>query len=153
MIAGLRRQMRRPKPRWVDINEEKKEPETVFRKGFDLSKATDAEILADYRAQMVLIRKLILFHERIPDGKVDYKDLVERQEYVRKQLGLTNPATFEANLKNSFKIIDVIQKQTLFVYDPEFECYDVLTGEKKPSFSKEPGVFSYFNTSGRECVH
>ena len=90
---------------------------------------------------MIIIRNFILFNENIPDNKVDSKDLIERQNFIRNQLGLENQMNYEESLNTGFKIIDTLNMQTLFVYDPEYESYSVLTGKKVSTNSTEKGVF------------
>ena len=102
---------------------------------------------------MIIIRNYILFNEKIKDNTVNWKDLVENQKNIRIKLGLDNPNTYEESLNIGLKIIDSLNNQTLFVYDPEFEFYSVLTGQKISNHSTEKGVFSYFKGEGREWVN
>ncbi|CAI2373063.1 unnamed protein product [Moneuplotes crassus] len=114
---------------------------------------TDTEKIDDYKKQMIAIRNFILFDEKIPDNKVDSKNLIEKQQFIREKLGLNKVEEGEQKLDTGFKIIDALNMQTLFVHDPEFECYSVMTGKKLPTGSNEKGVFCYFKSEDRECVH
>ncbi|CAI2367801.1 unnamed protein product [Moneuplotes crassus] len=158
-IGMFRRQLRQrqparsPKKEAIYEIEEVKESETVYKDKIDFENATEAEIIDDYKEQMIAIRNFILFDEKIPDNKVNSKDLIEKQQFIRNQLGLNKVEENEQSLDTGFKIIDTLNMQTLFVHDPEFECYSVMTGKKFPTGSNEKGVFCYFKSEGRECVH
>ncbi|CAI2363150.1 unnamed protein product [Moneuplotes crassus] len=155
IIGRVRRQMRRPE--WNGnggmVFEELKEKELVFKEKLDIENTPDSELIQDYKDQMILIRDFILFNKRIPDKKVNPKDFIDKKDYLRKQLNLNSFSYYDGNMHTGFKIIETVNLQKLFVYDPEHECYSVISGEKAPTDSTDKGIFSYFNTEGRECIH
>jgi len=111
-------------------------------------------VIEKYKKQMIAIRSYILFNEEIPNNSQNSKDLVEKQKFIRNQLELDNEANYEQNLNKGFKIIDALNSQTLFVYDPDYEYYSVMTGKKVANSKVSQGVFSYFSKGdSRECVH
>mmetsp|Transcript_7664 Transcript_7664/g.6784 ORF Transcript_7664/g.6784 Transcript_7664/m.6784 type:complete len:199 (+) Transcript_7664:83-679(+) len=121
---------------------------------FDYDGANEDIMLKKYKEQMIIIRNYILFDENIPNNAVNSKDLLEKQKFIRAQLGLDNNIDNEESLNKGFKVIDALNSQTLFVYDPDFEHYSVITGAKVANDGNHKGVYSYFTKGdSRECVH
>ncbi|CAI2365178.1 unnamed protein product [Moneuplotes crassus] len=150
IIGQVRQQLMRPREEVLDEINGKR---PVFKNHVDLDNQTDSEVLKLYKEQMIAIRNFILFDEKLPEDTVDSKDLIDKQKYIRSRLGLNKPEFYERNLNKAFKIIDILNMQTLFLYDPEYESYSVLTGKKAPTDSTGNDIFSYFKTESRECVN
>lgn len=146
MLGQFRRQLNQSLIKkaleFVPEAKKKQDPEPELERDLEeienLGKS-DSEILEDYKKQMIIIRNFILFNEKIEEGKIDSSELVDKQNYIRKQLGF-DTGDEEASLAKGFKIIDSLNFQTLFVYDPDYENYYVITGEKRPTSSVEKGV-------------
>lgn len=69
----------------------------------------DAQILENYKTEQTALRRYILFNEELPQDLSNSKDMVDKQAYIRKALGLdSHGSTAEENLEFAFKIIDVV---------------------------------------------
>jgi len=69
---------------------------------------TEEDVLKAFKEQMRAIRNYILFNETIPQRVDNSKDLIEKQKFIRTQLGLDNEEDAEKNLENGFKIMDAL---------------------------------------------
>lgn len=110
--------------------------------------------LKDYNELCGHLRNYILFGE-LPNTDLNISDnVLKGKMIIRRYLGLTEPDQAEKNMDTVFKIIDSLNTQTVFVYNPEEEYYSIHTNKRVPNDHKdEEGVFCYFNTEARDCVH
>jgi hypothetical protein len=117
----------------------------------ELEQFYEDQDLKDYNELTGQLRNYILFGE-LPNNNLNISDNVLKSKMIiRKYLGLTEPNQAEKNMDKVFKIIDSLNTQTVFVYNPEEEYFSIDTNKRVPNDQKdEEGVFCYFNTEARD---
>lgn len=108
------------------LNPSKEEMKTDAQANEDYmenSKMTDDQRIKNFLTKIAIERQYILFGEAPLNGEQLPTELVTKQKYIRNKLNLGDAANEEFSLEKAFKIIDALNMQTLFVYDPEFEKY------------------------------
>ena len=127
-----------------------KDDENVNHMEYEINNKTKEEevILQNYQEKMRKFRNGILYIGTFA------KILTERQKYIRAQLGLDQEGNKQQGVKKGFKIIDSLNLQFYFVYDPDYEYYSAWTGQKVSNQEASEKDLCYFlNGDSRSCIH
>ena len=111
---------------------------------------SDDQMIKNFLAKIGIERQYILFGDAPMNGAALPSELITKQRYIRNKLNMNDGANIEFSLDKAFKIIDALNMQTLFVYDPDFENYWIDDGYKRSTSESGPRIFSYFTSDDRE---
>ena len=114
------------------------------------SKLTDEQKIKNFQTKIGIERHYILFGEAPISGEQLPTELIIKQKNIRNKLKMNEGASIEFSLEKAFKIIDALNMQTLFVYDPNFEKYWIDNGKKCSTTQSGSRIFSYFPNDDRE---
>ena len=116
-----------------------------------LIKSNDEALLDKFKAKIAIERQYILFGELPPSGNVESEALTKKQNFIRNKLGLGQEGREkDINFEFVFKLIDALNMQTLFVYDPNYERFSTYDGKKLKTTDASENSLSYFITDDRE---